>query len=74
MKLIRGSLDQLADAELLLNEYCDAIGVIKRDAPGAIVSYLSDDASGFWIAYVGEYPAGCVALRPLPSLGSANRM
>ncbi len=65
MQIVRASPAQLADAQLLLHEYYEAIKVQKRDAPEDIESYLSDAASGFWIAYVEGKAAGCVALRPL---------
>lgn len=44
---------------------------MKRDAPETIVDYLSDEASGLWIAYADGEPAGCVVLRPLRSVESA---
>jgi len=65
MHIVRASPGQLSDAQVLLHEYYDAIKVQKRDAPGEIEVYLSDTASGFWIAYVEGVPAGCVVLRPL---------
>jgi GNAT superfamily N-acetyltransferase len=71
MNILRASIDYLSDAEFLLKEYYEAIGVVKRDAPETIVDYLSDEASGLWIAYVDGEPAGCVVLRPLRSVESA---
>lgn len=71
MNILRASLPHLADAELLLNEYYEAVGVTKRDAPETIAAYLSEAASALWIAYVGRIPAGCVVLRPLPSIPEA---
>jgi GNAT superfamily N-acetyltransferase len=72
MKIIRATPSQSVEAELLLNEYYEAVEVVKRDTPAAIADYLSDDSSGLWIAYVDEFPAGCVVLRPLPTIGAAT--
>ena len=71
MKIIRASISQVSDAQLLLSEYYEAVGVMKRDAPEEVAAFLSDVASGLWIGYVEEIPAGCVVLRPLPSVGLA---
>ena len=71
MKILRCTLPQLPDARLLLAEYYEAIGVVHRDTPQMMASYLADASSGFWIAYVDDRPAGCVALRPLPSVAQA---
>lgn len=71
MTIVRASLPHISDAQLLLTEYYEAIGVTKRDTPGEIAAFLSDAASGLWIAYADEVPAGCVVLRPLPSAGLA---
>lgn len=71
MKILHASITHLADAQLLLSEYYEAVGVVKRDSPEQIAAYLSDapsGLSGLWIAYVEEVPAGCVVLRPLPSV------
>jgi GNAT superfamily N-acetyltransferase len=71
MKIVRASMSQISDAQLLLSEYYEAIGVTKRDGPEDIAVFLSDAASGLWIAYVEEIPAGCVVLRPLASAALA---
>jgi GNAT superfamily N-acetyltransferase len=68
MKILRASIAQLPDAQLLLAEYYEAVGVMVLDQPAALAAYLSEQASGLWIAYVEAVPAGCVVLRPLPSL------
>jgi GNAT superfamily N-acetyltransferase len=67
----RANLAQAGDAEILLNEYYREIGVIQTDTPEAIRNLLSHSDSGFWIAYVAETPAGCVALRPLEKFRSS---
>ncbi|MDP9171793.1 MAG: GNAT family N-acetyltransferase [Acidobacteriota bacterium] len=71
MQIIRASLADLADAQLLLSEYYEAISVTVRDSPEEIAAFLSGGAAGLWLAYVEGVPAGCVVLRPLPSLGRA---
>ncbi len=71
MIISRASLAQLSDAEALLNEYYDAVGVIKRDSLEEVRGFLSDAAGGFWIAYVEQVAVGCVVLRSLPSMGGA---
>ncbi|WP_353062511.1 GNAT family N-acetyltransferase [Tunturibacter psychrotolerans] len=72
MKIIRATPSQRIEAELLLNEYYEAVDVMKRDTPAAIAGYLSDESSGLWIAFVNELPAGCVVLRPLPTIEAAT--
>ncbi len=67
MKIVHASISHIADAQLLLGEYYEAVGVIKRDSSQEVEAFLSDQAAGFWIAYVVDTPAGCIALRPLPS-------
>jgi GNAT superfamily N-acetyltransferase len=72
MKIIRATPSQSVEAERLLNEYYEAVEVVKRDTPAAIADYLSDESSGLWIAYVDDFPAGCVVLRPLPTVEAAT--
>jgi GNAT superfamily N-acetyltransferase len=72
MKIILATPSQSVEAELLLNEYYEAVDVMKRDTPAAIADYLSNEASGLWIAYVDDLPAGCVVLRPLPTIEAAT--
>lgn len=71
MKIIRCTLSQLPDAQLLLAEYYEAISLVYRDTSQTMASYLADVGSGFWIASVDGVLAGCVALRPLPSVERA---
>ncbi|MBC7926761.1 MAG: GNAT family N-acetyltransferase [Bryobacteraceae bacterium] len=68
MKIIRASMADLLDAQLLLTEYYEAVDVTKRDTLEELLAFLSDGTSGLWLAYVEGIPAGCVVLRPLPSL------
>lgn len=54
-----------AAAQQIIDEYCEAIGVMVRDTPEAFAHYFAED-SGIWLARVGDEVVGCVALRPLP--------
>ncbi len=71
VKTLRADLKDLADVRLLLGEYYELVGVVQRDTPAGLRKLLADKAGGFWIAYVGETPAACVMLRPLPSIPGA---
>ncbi len=72
MRVERASLARLADAQLLLGEYYEAIGVVQRDTPEAVRGFLSAaGGAALWIAYQGRVPAGCVVLRPLATPAQA---
>jgi GNAT superfamily N-acetyltransferase len=62
--IVRASLKQHGEAKLLMQEYYEAVGVLKRDTPAELADYLTDSGCGMWIAYVAGIPAGCVVLRP----------
>ena len=66
MQIVRASMVHLGDAEFLLREYYEALSVVKIDSEEDLHGYLCDPASGFWLAYVDDFPVGCVALRPGP--------
>ena len=72
MEIVRASLAQISDARVLLEEYYEAVHVVKRDSPEEIAGYLSDDGAGLWIAYEESVPVGCVVLRPLPAVEAAT--
>jgi GNAT superfamily N-acetyltransferase len=72
MEIVRASLAQISDVRFLLEEYYEAVHVVKRDSPEEIAGYLSDDGAGLWIAYEGTVPVGCVVLRPLPVVEAAT--
>ena len=71
VKIVRASLEHLVDAETLLGEYYELVGVVQRDTPAGVQKLLAEEAGGFWIAYVGRMPAACVMLRPLPAIPGA---
>jgi DNA-binding MarR family transcriptional regulator/GNAT superfamily N-acetyltransferase len=70
-KIIRASLPHTADSRRLLDEYYHEVDVKHRDTPVTLHKLLTNSDSGFWIAYVGNTPAGCVALKPLKRFRSA---
>jgi DNA-binding MarR family transcriptional regulator/GNAT superfamily N-acetyltransferase len=70
-KVIRASLSHAADVRTLLNEYYREVAVTQRDTPNTVHNFLTNPDSGFWIAYLGNTPAGCVALKPLKRFRSA---
>lgn len=72
MQIQRASPAHIADALLLLNEYYESIGVLQTDTPEAVQSFLTDKASGLWLAFIEGAPAGCVVLRPLSSIPFAG--
>ena len=65
MEIVKASIAARHDAGQLLAEYYEAVGVLERDTPESLRSYLSGADSALWLAYVGGAPAGCVVLRPL---------
>jgi ribosomal protein S18 acetylase RimI-like enzyme len=71
-KVIRASASQAEEARILLNEYYREVDVLPRDTPQSVDKFLSNPDSGFWLAYVGDTPAGCVVLRPLGGIDSAG--
>lgn len=61
----------------LLEEYYEAINVVKRDDHAAIERMIADPASGMWLAYLNGKAMGCVVLRPLegvPAAGECKRL
>jgi DNA-binding MarR family transcriptional regulator/GNAT superfamily N-acetyltransferase len=56
------------DALRLLEEYYEAVSVVRRDTPAAIQRIVEDPCSGVWLAYFGEKAVGCVVLRKLGSI------
>ncbi len=73
----RGTSAQTAEVLLLLNEYSVQLGVLDRDTPETVDSFLNSPDTAMWLAYVGGVPAGCVVLRPLkhlPASGECKRL
>jgi ribosomal protein S18 acetylase RimI-like enzyme len=66
----RATQDDAERAWAIVNEYNEAIGVVKRDARERFAEYLTSP-NAFWFAQSGGDVAGCVALRALPEVGAA---
>jgi DNA-binding MarR family transcriptional regulator/GNAT superfamily N-acetyltransferase len=60
------------DASRLLEEYYEAVSVVRRDTPEAIQQIINDASSGIWVAYLREKAVGCVVLRKLSSIPFAG--
>ena len=56
----------------ILEEYYEAVHVVKRDSPNALRSLLADPTSAMWLAKLDHEVAGCVVLRNLPSIPDAG--
>ena len=77
MQIVRASITHLADADFLLQEYFESVSVVKRDSAEEIRSYLCETSFGLWLDYLDDFPAGCVALRPVsqsPSAAECKRL
>src|ERR1700679_1985246 len=61
-----------ADAAQLLQEYYEAVSVVRRDPPAAMQKIIDAPGSGMWLAYLGEKVVGCVVLRALSSIAFAG--
>lgn len=60
------------DALAILQEYYDAVHVVRRDGPGAIQKIVDAPGSGVWLAYKERDVVGCVVLRKLETIPSAS--
>lgn len=61
----------------LLEEYYEAINVVKRDDRAKMKRMIADPKSGTWLAHLDEKAVGCVMLRPLeavPAAGECKRL
>ena len=66
-----------AEAEAVLAEYYDAVGVVQRDDAEAMWRLLADPRSAMWLARCGNDVAGCVVMRagvPEPAAGECKRL
>lgn len=52
----------------IVDEYNTSFGVVLRDDRAALREYL-DGPGVLWLAHCDDALAGCVVLRPLPSMG-----
>jgi DNA-binding MarR family transcriptional regulator/GNAT superfamily N-acetyltransferase len=69
------SIERLIDpsnAFEILEEYYEAVHVIKRDRPGDLHALLAEPTSAMWLAKLNDEVVGCVVLRDLPSIPHAG--
>ncbi len=68
VRLTTGSEEALQ----ILEEYYEAVHVVKRDPPGALQKLLNDRPSAMWLARLDDEVVGCVVLRDLRSIPRAG--
>lgn len=64
-----------ASALSILEEYYEAVDVVKRDGPEAMRELIAEPDGGMWVAYrggEGDEIVGCVVLRRLESIARAG--
>jgi putative acetyltransferase len=66
IRIHRVALHEFAVARQIIDEYCDAVGVLVRDGTSQLEHYF-DEGSGIWLASSANKTIGCVVLRSLPS-------
>ncbi|MBS1803713.1 MAG: MarR family transcriptional regulator [Acidobacteria bacterium] len=52
----------------ILEEYYEAVHVVKRDKPADLQALLAEPTSAMWLARLNSEIVGCVVLRNLPSI------
>jgi len=67
----RATADDLPHILTLLQSYYAEHDIWLRDAPDKTAADLSHPQLGLFLALIDDVPAGCVLLRPLPSIPSA---
>jgi putative acetyltransferase len=72
IQIRRAETSHFDDAWELLQEYFEAVQVVVRDDRETLLKYLRDERSGVWVAYSNGKAAGCIVLRPLPAMSSAD--
>jgi DNA-binding MarR family transcriptional regulator/GNAT superfamily N-acetyltransferase len=60
------------EALAILQEYFEAVHVVRRDKTADIQRLLNEPASGMWLASIGDAVVGCVVLRRLASISLAG--
>lgn len=55
----------------ILEEYYEAVHVVKRDKPADLQTLLAEPNSAMWLARLNDEIVGCVVLRDLPSIPRA---
>jgi len=67
----RATKADLTSVGALLDNYYTEWDIWQRDPPEMILTYIQYPQLGFLLAEVDAKPAGCVLLRPLPSIPNA---
>jgi len=71
----RCSAAEISDAWAIVEEYCDAIGVVEREDRAKFTKAYFGDDSGIWLARADDDVVGCIALRRLNSeAGEVKRL
>jgi DNA-binding MarR family transcriptional regulator/GNAT superfamily N-acetyltransferase len=66
-------LTTIGEAALaILEEYYEAVHVVRRDTNRGVQQLIGQPGSGMWLAYRGDEVVGCVVLRKLPSIAFAS--
>jgi putative acetyltransferase len=74
VRVEQASAQKPEDALALIEEYYEAINVVKRDDRETLLEYLSSPSSAVWVAYCGTVPAGCILYRPLTAIDRAGEV
>jgi GNAT superfamily N-acetyltransferase len=64
VRIVRAGESRRSEAQAVVEEYCDAIGVAIRDEPEDFAQYFRP-GGGIWLASESGSVVGCIALRPL---------
>jgi DNA-binding MarR family transcriptional regulator/GNAT superfamily N-acetyltransferase len=56
----------------ILEEYFEAVHVVRRDDLDKLQALLDEPGSGMWLAYIGEQVGGCAVLRALSTVARAG--
>ena len=72
VRILRAAPADKKAAFSIVAEYCQAVKVVVRDDPEAFSKEYFGPGGGIWLALARGRPVGCIALRKLPSPGSAE--
>lgn len=61
--IVRAQTAQAADAVRLIEEYQHAVDVVVRDSAAEIIESVDAPDKAIWLAYIGDSPVGCIAMR-----------
>jgi GNAT superfamily N-acetyltransferase len=65
VRVERATLNRVDAAYAIVAEYYEALQVVARETAGEFRNEYFGPASGFWLAWFGSNPAGCIALREM---------